>query len=80
MHATISFAAEDGWRLGALNGAWNRDAGTLSLAGKLKSNGGTASGGTSADERQPTTITLRRSTGTDTFEQRCRAHGLELLP
>ena len=76
--ATISFVAGRIWNLGALNGAWNRDAGTLSLAGKLGSNGGTASGGTPADDRQPTTINLRRSTGYHASEQRCRARGLKL--
>jgi hypothetical protein len=78
VHAVISFAPGHDWTLGALNGAWNRDAGSLTLAGKLDNNGGSASGGTRADDRQPTTITLKRSTDRDTFERRCRARGSKL--
>lgn len=80
VHATISFAPGRVWNLGALDGAWNRAAGTLTLAGRLDSNGGTARGGTPADDRLPTTITLRRSTERGAFEQRCMARGVKLEP
>jgi hypothetical protein len=78
VHVTISFVPGQFWNLGALNGAWHRDAGTLSLAGKLDNNGGTASGGSPADARLPTTITLKRARDHDSFEQRCRARGSKL--
>jgi len=78
VHVVLHFAPGHVWNLGALNGAWNRDAGTLTLAGKLNNNGGTASGGTPADDHQPTTITLTRSAEHDTFEQRCAALGLKM--
>jgi hypothetical protein len=71
VHVILHFAPGHIWNLGALNGAWNRDAGTLTLVGTLHNNGGKASGGTVADERQPTKITLQRNSGHDSFQQRC---------
>ena len=80
VHAVIYDGPEHGWDLGALNGSWNRDTGTLTLAGNLRSHGGPARGGNAADDRQPVTITLTRGISRDAFEQRCTARGLTLPP
>jgi hypothetical protein len=76
VHVVLSLAPGREWTLGALDGAWNRQAGTLTLAGKLGHHGATRSGGAADDDHQATTITLTRSTGRDAFEQRCLARGL----
>jgi hypothetical protein len=70
VHATIPFAPGPAWNLGALDGAWDRDGGTLTLTGRLDDNGGSARGGAPADTREPTRITLRPGREAE-FERRC---------
>ena len=72
VHATIPFAPGPAWNLRALDGAWDRDGGTLTLAGRLDDNGGSAPGGAPADTREPTRITLHQGSETE-FERRCAA-------
>jgi hypothetical protein len=70
VHAVLPFAPGAVWNVGALDGAWSPEAGTLTLTGRLDSNGGRAPGGPAADETTPTTITLRSGSERD-FEARC---------
>ena len=77
VHAVVPFDPGGEWNLSALDGAWHRDAGKLTLTGKLVARGGNATRSALVDDHQLVSITLTRSTGHEAFEQRCLASGVK---